>query len=124
MNAIIASLVAALASLGIAVPANVSDNITQVASSSVSPAQQAPKSNNQRPANNSTTISRQQALDISYRHAGITASQVTHYDDVELDSDDGRRVWEIEYKTGRMEHEFDIDARSGRVLNYERDWDD
>ena len=116
--AVAGTIAAVIAAVGISTPATASSNsaVQQVVK------QAAPKANNT--ASKSQLISRQHALDISYKHAGITASQVTEYDDVELDWDDGRPTWEIEYNTGWVEHEFDIDARTGKVLDYERDTDD
>lgn len=118
MKAAIAAVAGTIAAVGISTPATASSNsaVQQVVK------QAAPKANNT--ASKSQLISRQHALDISYKHAGITASQVTEYDDIELDWDDGRPTWEIEYNTGWVEHEFDIDARTGKVLDYERDTDD
>ncbi|PQM74354.1 PepSY domain-containing protein [Corynebacterium sp. J010B-136] len=129
--AVAGAIAAVLAAVGISTTATAASEPTpQVASSSdaVEQAvkQAAPKANNTagKSTNKSQTISRQHALDISYKHAGITASRVTEYDDVELDWDDGRPTWESEYNTGWVEHEFDIDARTGKVLDYERDTDD
>ncbi|AGS34339.1 hypothetical protein B841_04280 [Corynebacterium maris DSM 45190] len=75
-------------------------------------------------ADASETISKERSLEIAHEHAGITADQVTHLDDHELDSDDGRQIWEIEFHADGYEHEFDIDARTGEVLDYERDRED
>lgn len=120
--AVAGTIAAVIAAVGISTPATASSNsaVQQVVK------QATPKANNTagKSASKSQLISRQHALDISYKHAGITASQVTEYDDIELDWDDGRPTWEIEYNTGWAEHEFDIDARTGKVLDYERDTDD
>ncbi len=49
-------------------------------------------------------------------HAGVSESQA--YDmDVELDDEDGRWVYEVEFKTDGMEYEYVIDAYTGTVLN-------
>ena len=42
----------------------------------------------------------------------------------ELDRDDGRTVYEIEFKSGRYEYSYEIDAVSGTVLDSEKDRDD
>ncbi|RNF38505.1 PepSY domain-containing protein [Planococcus salinus] len=44
--------------------------------------------------------------------------------DVELDSDDGRRHYDIEIKDGEFEYELELDAYSGEVLKQEKDADD
>ena len=57
------------------------------------------------------------------RHAGLSESQVTRLK-CERDRDDGRLVYEIEFKSNGWEYEYKIDAASGSVLEHERDWDD
>ena len=43
----------------------------------------------------------------------------------ELDWDDGRAKYEVEFFSGNYEYEFEIDALNGTVLKSERDsrWD-
>ena len=56
-------------------------------------------------------------------HAGVSESQV--YDtDVELDDEDGRWVYEVEFKADGMEYEYVIDAYTGAVLEYDMEQDD
>ena len=57
------------------------------------------------------------------RHAGLAESQVTRLK-CERDRDDGRLVYEIEFKSNGWEYEYKIDAASGSVLEHERDRDD
>jgi uncharacterized membrane protein YkoI len=75
-------------------------------------------------ADASETISKERSLEIAVEHAGITADQITHIDDHELDADDGRQIWEIEFHADGYEHEFDVDARTGEVIDHERDRED
>lgn len=44
--------------------------------------------------------------------------------DCDLDTDDGRSVYEIEMKNGRMEYECKIDAYTGKILTWESEYDD
>ena len=55
-------------------------------------------------------------------HAGVSAAQVREME-CELDQDDGIDVYEIEFKAGQMEYEYEINARTGAVLKAEQDWD-
>ena len=43
---------------------------------------------------------------------------------VELDRDDGYTIYEVDFRVGRMEYEYKIDAYSGTVLQAENDYDD
>jgi len=42
----------------------------------------------------------------------------------QLDRDDGRTIYEVELRNGRMEYDCDIDAVSGQILKWESDYDD
>ena len=56
-------------------------------------------------------------------HAGVSESQA--YDmDVELDDEDGRWVYEVEFKADGMEYEYVIDAYTSAVLEYDMEQDD
>ena len=56
-------------------------------------------------------------------HAGVSESDASRIQ-VELDRDDGRTVYEVEMRNGRMEYDCDIDAYTGSILKWESDYDD
>lgn len=60
-------------------------------------------------------ISREQAIQIALNIFSGTVKEV------EFDKDDGRYIYEIEIKNGKREAEFDIDARTGKILKQEID---
>ena len=70
-----------------------------------------------------TQISKDEAINIALNHAGLTRSQVS-FDDIELDDDDGRLIWEIEFNSGNWEFEYDIDAYTKSILDFEKEYDD
>lgn len=74
--------------------------------------------------NSASYIGLEKAKSICLNRAGLSASEVTFGKAVQ-DRDDGRVVYEIEFFSGNYEYEFEIDAVSGAVLDYDRDyrWD-
>ena len=48
----------------------------------------------------------------------------TVFEKVELDKEHGRYVYEVEMRKGHMEYEMTIDATSGKILEFEKDYDD
>lgn len=66
-------------------------------------------------------ISADRAKQIALSHAGISGASFTK---VELDTDDGVRVYEIEFKVGNVEYDYDIDATSGAILSSSSEIDD
>ena len=63
------------------------------------------------------------AKSIALSHAGVSENKA--YDmDIELDDEDGRLVYEVEFKSGDMEYAYEIDASSGTVLKHEAELDD
>ena len=63
------------------------------------------------------------AKQIALAKVGMKEDQV-RFTKVHLDTDDGRAVYEIEFKANGMEYEFDIDAASGAIVEFDADLDD
>ena len=83
------------------------------------------KPSDQKPAPSGTVqdIGYAKAKSIALNHAGLRENQA--YDmDIELDDEDGTLVYEIEFKSGNMEYDYEIDAASGAILKYETELDD
>ena len=79
----------------------------------------------QKPAPSETVqdIGYAKAKSIALNHAGLRENQA--YDmDIELDDEDGTLVYEIEFKSGNMEYDYEIDAASGAILKHETELDD
>jgi uncharacterized membrane protein YkoI len=68
-------------------------------------------------------LTEDQALELALNHAGLTQEQVT-YVKVEKDFDDGVWVYEIEFREGRTEYEYAVRASDGKIVDYDKDWDD
>lgn len=71
----------------------------------------------------SSLISAEAAKSAALAHAGVNASNVYEFK-CELDRDDGVTLYEVEFKSGGMEYEYEIDATTGAVLKAEQDLDD
>lgn len=55
------------------------------------------------------------------RVPGATAANVVK---CQLDRDDGRQIYEIEIRYENWEYDIEIDARTGVVLDFDKEWDD
>jgi len=68
-------------------------------------------------------ITKDEAKAIAFKHAAVTAQSV--YDlDVELDRDNGKEIYEIEFMSERVEYAYEIDAKTGEILKSEKEIDD
>lgn len=68
-----------------------------------------------------STISADRVKQIALSHAGVGSA---HFTKVELDTEDGIRVYEIEFKVGNVEYEYDINAISGEIISSKSEVDD
>ncbi len=64
------------------------------------------------------TISAERAKEIALSDAGVSASNAV-FKKVKLDWDDGRPEYEVEFYAGSMEYEYEIDARTGKIISRE-----
>ena len=91
----------------------------------VSASNETTKPSGQKPAPSGTVqdIGYTKAKSIALNHAGVSESKA--YDmDIELDDEDGTLVYEVEFKSGNMEYDYEIDAASGTILKHEAELDD
>ena len=42
----------------------------------------------------------------------------------ELDKEDGIMVYEVEFRYGHYEYDYEINAKTGAIIDYEKEWDD
>ena len=62
------------------------------------------------------------AYEAALADAGVQESSTT-YCSAWLDYDDGRAIYDVEFRKGWTEYSFEIDAVSGTVLERDVDWD-
>lgn len=73
----------------------------------------------------SDVIGVEAAKKIALKHAGVSNAS---FQEAKLDSDDGIRIYEIEFVAGGVSYEYEINAYTGNVIDWERsggyDYDD
>ena len=75
------------------------------------------------PSGTAQNIGYAKAKSIALNHAGVSENEA--YDmDIELDNEDGILVYEVEFKSGNMEYDYEINAATGAILKHESELDD
>lgn len=69
-------------------------------------------------ASDKAYLTRTEALDVVYSHAGVTAEEVVMAK-VEFDSEHGVMIYEVEFETAGKEGEYEINAATGEILKSE-----
>ena len=67
------------------------------------------------------TISAAEAQNIALRHAGLTAANVT---ELEVDYDREDNEYEVSFKAGGFEYDYDINGSTGAIVKAEKEEDD
>ncbi len=75
------------------------------------------------PSSTPALIGEDEAKTIALTHASLTDVEVYSYS-CKLDRDDGNDIYEIEFRHGEYEYDYEIDAYTGKVLKSERERDD
>ena len=71
-------------------------------------------------ASTENAITIEVAQDIALKHAGFTADQVRHLR-VEPELYDRVPHYDVEFREGRWEYEYEIHAETGDILSFEKD---
>lgn len=67
-------------------------------------------------------ITAEEAKTKALRHAGLSADRVTDVD-IDLDRDNSRLIYEIDFNCDGIEYDYDIDAETGAVISADKDRD-
>lgn len=65
-------------------------------------------------------IGSEKAKAIALKNAGLKASNVA-FVKAQLDNDDGRQIYDVEFYSNGVEYDYEIDAASGKILEKDRD---
>lgn len=71
-----------------------------------------------KPQTDSQYIGTDKAKEIALSHSGVSASSAT-FTKTKLDRDDGMYLYEIDFHAGNLEYEYEINALTGDVVNFE-----
>lgn len=70
-----------------------------------------------------SNIGIKKAKSIALKHANLKSSDVT-FTKAKLDKDDGLTIYEIKFTKGNDEYEYEINAKTGKIVSYDYDLDD
>lgn len=66
-------------------------------------------------ASEKSYIGKDKAKQIALDHAKVSSSNTKNFE-IELDADDGKLVYEIEFDTSTKEYDYEIDAKTGNII--------
>lgn len=72
------------------------------------------------PVDPAQLITPEEAQSIALEHAGIQAEDATGLHTI-LQIDDGRQEYEVEFRSGHLEYDYEIDAATGTILSFDTD---
>ena len=67
-------------------------------------------------------ITAKDAKEAAHKHAELDENQVTDVD-VDLDRDNGKLIYEVDFNSGDTEYDYDIDAETGEVISADKSKD-
>ncbi len=70
----------------------------------------------------SSLISKSKAETVALNHAGLKKNQVKAFS-CHLDREDGVQVYEVEFRYGRYDYEYTVNAKTGKIIEWEKDRD-
>ena len=73
-------------------------------------------------AEGSQELTKEEAQAIALEQAGFTADQVSRLR-TEYEIDDGVALYEVTFFADGWEYDYEIDAKTGKILSYDRDRD-
>ena len=71
----------------------------------------------------STRLTKEEAIAIALKHAGLAKDQVSRLK-AEFDYDDGVPEYDVDFHCDGMEYDYEIHGESGRILSWDKDRDD
>lgn len=72
------------------------------------------------PVDPSQLMSPEEAQDIALEHAGVSESEAVGIHTV-MELEDGRQLYEVTFRSGHLEYEYEIDAVTGKIIDWDKD---
>ena len=69
-----------------------------------------------------TDIDLEEAKEIALKDAGLKEKDVT-FVTAKVDYDDGRKYYDVEFYYNGVEYDYEIDAESGRIVDFDKDFE-
>lgn len=98
-----------------AVTPKITDETTSTVADAAGQGQSTPEQSSQ-----ANDIGEEIARATAVEHAGLTESDVT-FIKVQMDRDDGRTVYDVEFYYNNTEYDYEIDAATGEIVSYDSD---
>ena len=95
-----------------------SENNQQSGNSSNNQSDSSSQTQNNQSDNSSQYIGTEKAKQIALNHAGVSSSSAT-FTKTRLDRDDGIYVYEIEFISGEIDYDYEINATTGNVISFD-----
>lgn len=95
-----------------------SENNQQSGNSSNNQSDSSSQTQNNQSDNSSQYIGTEKAKQIALNHAGVSSSSAT-FTKTKLDRDDGIYVYEIEFISGEIDYDYEINATTGNVISFD-----
>lgn len=73
-------------------------------------------------ATTQTTLTQEEAKAIALTHAGLTEAEVTALRG-EYDVEKGIPEWDIDFRSGDWEYDYEINAKTGEIIRHEKEYD-
>ena len=65
----------------------------------------------------------EEAMQKARERAKLTEDQLDYVKHIQLDYEHGREVYEVEFYCGGYEYNIDVDAQTGRIVDFDKDFD-
>lgn len=101
---------------------SIGDSVVSGTESAVDGARSSTKSTDDSSMNLMAGITAKDAKEAALKHAGLTESQVSDVD-IDLDRDNGKLIYEVDFNSGNTEYDYDIDAETGEVISADKSKD-